>query len=314
MGFCCVLWLVTAGTRDITRLHMFMPISPSLARWSERVPHAIGIATPNWVRLLGRCYSTSPEVHWRSSMELRWGRSSLLWTPRAGNTTESNAAGRSTEHGQTTRRNPHSTVWYSDASSRTAAFNIVPADSHSQHTNCLCKYLSDGCSLPLPLFLSRSLSWFYLGYLYSSETLCLIWSTCLLVFTRIANTSKIYIELVENQHTNMYHRFTTLSICRFQVNHGFPYVEMAICTSEWWMDRTLIPIFKHSVVHRPMVQTGLLQSNSWTNMISHGLHRQHYSTFITDGRQHSSQISSDAALCHHIYHLRQYFSIIDQFF
>jgi len=89
MGFCCVLWLVTAGTRDITRLHMFMPIlpiSPSLARWSERVPHAIGIATPNWVRLLGRCYSTSPEVHWRSSMELRWGRSSLLWTPRAGNT------------------------------------------------------------------------------------------------------------------------------------------------------------------------------------------------------------------------------------
>jgi hypothetical protein len=64
---------------------------------------------------------------------------------------------------------------------------------------------------------------------------------------------------------------------------------------------------------QPMVQTGLLQSNRLEkyNSPSHGLHRQYYSTFITDRRQHSSQISSNAVLCHHRYHLRQYFFSIN---
>ena len=46
----------------------------------------------------------------------------------------------------------------------------------------------------------------------------------LVVFMWIANTKEIYIELAENQHTNVYRRFRTLSICRFQVDHGFPYM------------------------------------------------------------------------------------------
>lgn len=122
------------------------------------------------------CGSTSLDVHWRCNTGKRRGRSSLRRTPRARNTTERMVPGCTTKHSRSTHRFLRSTVEWSGTFSGTTALDTVPDDSHSQHTDCLCKHLVSMGVVSHCLclvFLSRSLSW-CVGYLLVlfSETLC----------------------------------------------------------------------------------------------------------------------------------------------
>ena len=78
------------------------------------------------------------------------------------------------------------------------------------------------------------------------------------------------------------------------------YVEMAIYLHKWMVGEwTLIPICTLSCQPAKWYKQYYYSQTDWTHMISHGLHRQYYNTFIANGKHHSSQISSDTTLCHH---------------